>query len=99
MEKINDTLKRLAGNENFQKRYQEMRKGILNHPEIRSFLDAHQDEITSDMIEKNLTKLFEYSNQSKECNKCSSLESCANMMHGYHPHLGLIRGAIEVHYD
>ncbi len=30
MERINDTLKRLAGNKNFQEKYQQMRAQILN---------------------------------------------------------------------
>ena len=32
MEKINETLKRLAGNKNFQEKYQQMREQILNNP-------------------------------------------------------------------
>ena len=67
MERINETLKRFAGNENFQKRYQEMRKTILNHPEIQAFLTKHEEELTPDVVEKNLSKLYEYTNQSKEC--------------------------------
>lgn len=99
MERINETLKRFAGNESFQKRYQEMRKAILNHPEIKAFLIEHEDELTPDTIEKNLSKLYEFTNQSKDCNKCSSLDGCINLMQGYHPHLVLSRGSIEVHYD
>ena len=99
MENINETLKRFAGSEGFQKRFTEMRKGILNHPEIKAFLIQHEDELTQEMIEKNLSKLYEYSNQSKECQKCSSLDGCINLMKGYHPHLIISGGSIEVHYD
>ena len=28
-----------------------------------------------------------------------SLDGCINLMKGYHPHLIISRGAIEVHYD
>ena len=49
---------------NFRKDITEMRKGILNHPEIKAFLIQHEDELTQEMIEKNLSKLYEYS-QSK----------------------------------
>ncbi|WP_428909346.1 primosomal protein DnaI [Niallia sp. Krafla_26] len=99
MERINETLKRFAGNEGFQKRYQEMREAILNHPEIQAFLMEHQEDLSSDVIEKNLSKLYEFTNQSKECDKCSSLDGCINMMQGYHPQLVFSRGSIEVHYD
>lgn len=98
MELINDTIKRLAGNENFQKRYQAMRESILNNTEVQDFLQKHQDELSSDTIEKNLMKLYEFSNQSKECNKCPSLGGCVNLMQGYHPELVLSRGSIEIHY-
>lgn len=99
MEKINDTLKRLAGNESFQKKYQEMRQEILKNEEVRSFLLEHKDELTSGIIEKNLMKLHEYATQSKQCDKCPSLGGCINLMKGYNPELVISRGTIEVHYD
>jgi primosomal protein DnaI len=99
MEKINDTLKRLSGNESFQKRYQQMRQEVLNHPEVKAFLVEHQDELTKEVIEKSLMKLYEFTNQSKDCHKCTSLDACANLMKGYHPHLVIVRGSIDIHYD
>ncbi|XJZ26436.1 primosomal protein DnaI [Bacillota bacterium Lsc_1132] len=99
MEKINQTLKRLAANENFQKRYAQMRSATLNHPEVKAFLAEHANELTNDIIEKNIGKLFEYIDQSKECNRCSSLEGCVNMMKGYQPKLVLTRNAIVLHYE
>lgn len=98
MEKINDTIKRLAGNENFQKKYREMRERILNDPDVLSFLQEHQQEINSQMIEKSLMKLYEYANQSKQCQKCQDLDSCQNIMKGYTPELVITRGTIEVFY-
>lgn len=52
MEKINRTLKRLASNEGFQKRYEEQRKQVLNHPDIHDFLSEHQNELNQETIEK-----------------------------------------------
>ena len=57
MEKINNTLKRLAGNKNFQENYQKMREEILNNSYVKSFLHEHQNEITNDLIEKNLNEI------------------------------------------
>ncbi|PFN79504.1 primosomal protein DnaI [Bacillus sp. AFS076308] len=99
MEKINRTLKRIASSENFQKRYEKMRQETLSNPAVKSFILEHQDELTKDSIEKGLNKLYEYINQSKECNKCESLDGCINMMKGYHPELVLVRNTIDVRYE
>ncbi len=98
MEKINKTLQRLASNPNFQKRYQEQRQAVLNNQDIKAFLAEHQDEITQEIIEKSMSKLYEYTNQSKECHRCPSLEGCINFMKGYTPELVLTRNSIDVVY-
>ncbi|TDL77444.1 primosomal protein DnaI [Rhodococcus qingshengii] len=98
MEKINRTLKRLASNEGFQKRYEEQRKQVLNHPDIHDFLTEHQNELNQETIEKSMSKLYEYTQQSKECNRCESLDGCINFMKGYHPDLVLVRNSIDVVY-
>ncbi|MDP4085355.1 MAG: primosomal protein DnaI [Bacillota bacterium] len=99
MERINQTLKRLSSNENFQKRYQQMRKTVLEHPDIKAFLEENQAVITEDMIEKSMAKLFEYSTQTRDCNQCPSLEECMNIMKGYQPKLVLTRNSIDVQYE
>ncbi|MBT2697829.1 primosomal protein DnaI [Bacillus sp. ISL-40] len=98
MEKINRTLKRLASNESFQKRYEQQRRQVLENPDIQDFLEQHQNEIDQSMIDKSMSKLYEYTNQSKECHKCESLDSCINFMKGYHPELVLSRNSIDVVY-
>jgi primosomal protein DnaI len=99
MENIRHTLKRLGANENFQKRYQKMRQEIMNNYYVRSFLNEHRHEITNEMIEKSLMKLYEYATQSKECENCPSLESCPNLMKGYHPKLIVNNNSIDIQYD
>lgn len=98
MEKINKTLKKLTSNEDFQKRYQQQRQQVLQHPDIIAFLGKHQNELNQDLIEKSMSKLYEYTKQSQDCNKCESLEACTNFMKGYHPELILTRNAIDVIY-
>lgn len=98
MEKINRTLKRLASNESFQKRYEEQRRQVLEHPDVHSFLTEHQNELDQASIEKSMSKLYEYTQQSKECNRCESLDGCINFMKGYHPDLVLVRNSIDVVY-
>ena len=45
-----------------------------------------------------MSKLYEYTQQSKECNRCESLDGCINFMKGYHPDLVLVRNSIDVVY-
>lgn len=99
MEKINRTLKKLGANETFQKRYQETRRNIISNPSVQAFIAEHRNEITNEMIEKSLMKLYEYSTQSKECQNCSSLENCVNIMKGYHPELVVRSHSIDIQYD
>jgi len=98
MEKINKTLQRLASNQNFQKRYQEQSKKVLQNRGIQEFLAQHQNGITQEIIEKSMSKLYEYTNQSKNCDHCESLEKCINFIKGYHPELVLSRNSIDVIY-
>lgn len=99
MERINETLKKLAANPSFQERYERQKRQVMQHPDIREFIIKHSDILTSQMIERNLAKLYEYTTQCTECTECPSLESCKNIMQGYQPELVLIRGTIEIHYD
>lgn len=99
MEKINKTLRRLSGSEDFQRRYEDKKRETLNHPDVKEFIKDHRNELTDEMLEKGLIKLYEFSTQSKECNQCSSLEDCINVMKGYHPQLVIQRGTINIHYD
>jgi primosomal protein DnaI len=98
MEKINQTLKRLSLNENFQKRYEKMKQEIYSDPHITAFINQNRDRLTNEVVEKNLIKLFEYSSQSKECEKCSDLQHCVNMMKGYQPQLVINRQSIDIEY-
>ncbi|MBP3039924.1 primosomal protein DnaI [Bacillaceae bacterium Marseille-Q3522] len=99
MEKINQTLKRLAAYPEFQKRYDRMRTAIMNHPDVQAFLMKHKGKITNEMVEKSLSKLFEYAQQNKECQDCPSLGGCVNLMKGYQPELMIIRDTIEIQYE
>jgi primosomal protein DnaI len=98
MEKINQTLKRLASNENFQKRYEQQRQAVLSNPHIQTFIKQHQAEINTAVIEKSMSKLYEYTNLSKNCEDCPSLEGCINFMKGYSPELVMARNSIDVVY-
>lgn len=98
MQNIHDALKKLANNENFQKRYELKKQEIYQDPFVKDFLSEHKDLITRDMVEKSLTKLDEYITQSKECENCPSLEGCKNLIKGFHPQLVLTGNSIDINY-
>ncbi|WP_019154800.1 primosomal protein DnaI [Robertmurraya massiliosenegalensis] len=99
MERVNDTLKKLGNNSDFQSRYKKMKLEVLQDPSVRAFIIKHEDEISEDMIEKSLMTLFDYANQSKNCAECQSLKECNNLMKGYHPQLAIGRGTIDIFYE
>ncbi|MDP4154952.1 MAG: primosomal protein DnaI [Bacillota bacterium] len=98
MEKINQTLKRLAASDKFQERYSKMKNQVLQHPDIKAFLAENSGRINQEMIEKSIIKLFEFTNQNKDCDQCPSLEGCVNILKGYEPKLVLTQNIIDVHY-
>ncbi|MFD2446295.1 primosomal protein DnaI [Bacillus sp. CGMCC 1.16607] len=98
MEKINQTLKRLSLNENFQKLYDQQKQEVLKDPHVITFINQNRETITNEIIDKNIMKLYEYSSQSKECEKCSDLANCVNMLKGYQPELVLNRQSIDLEY-
>src|SRR5690625_7967487 len=59
-----------------------MKREITSHPLVRQFLQAHE-EITDEQIERNLNKLYEYITQSHQCDRCTNVETCKNMLQGY----------------
>lgn len=99
MEKINQTLKRLASNEGFQKRYEDMKRQVLQHPDVKAFLEEHREGMNKEIMEKSMIKFFEYVNQNKECSRCPGLENCVNMMKGYRPKLTMSGTSVDLQYE
>lgn len=85
-------------NENFKENYLKIRKEVINDPEIKEFLSLNP-QLTQKEIDKNLIKLYEYKNQSKQCDKCHSLGSCINMIKGYSPILQVEKSEIHLVYE
>lgn len=98
MEKINETLKKLSMRTNFRQRYEEEKNEIMKNNEVQKFLLEHKGEITSTMVDNSLMKLYEFITQSKNCEKCSSLTQCVNMMQGYVPELVVNGNSIDITY-
>ncbi|MEK6268743.1 MAG: primosomal protein DnaI [Planococcus sp. (in: firmicutes)] len=98
MEPIRETLKRVVNAPAFSERYSEMRKEVLAHPGVQNFLENNSDEIDAPTIDRGLGKLYEYIDQSHDCNKCPSLDACINHLKGFEPNLVLERGTIGISY-
>ncbi|RFU70721.1 primosomal protein DnaI [Peribacillus saganii] len=99
MERIDRALSKLTNNTEFQNRYENLKHEVLNEKEIRHFLNENSTRITGEMVEKGLSKLYEFSSQSKNCDKCPNLQGCINFLEGYHPKLILQGNAIALNYE
>lgn len=99
MEPIQSTLKKwMREKEGFGENFVRIRKEVIEDPEIKDFLDLHP-ELTRQDIDKNLIRLYEYQTQSKQCNKCASLDCCKNMLKGYSPILRVSGNEIFIAYE
>ncbi|HEY4601102.1 MAG TPA: primosomal protein DnaI [Cerasibacillus sp.] len=98
MEPVQATLKKwLKTNKNFKELYSKLKQDVLNDSDIEAFLINHP-ELTSNDIERNLMKLYEYRSQSKNCRNCRSLNGCRNMIQGYSPVLEVVERDIHLSY-
>ncbi|RNF40869.1 primosomal protein DnaI [Planococcus salinus] len=98
MEPIRETMKRVVNAPDFAARYNDARKEVLEHPGVQSFLEEHADEINKEIVDKGMVKLYEFIEQSHDCNKCPNLGGCINYLKGFEPNLVLQRGSIGIEY-
>ncbi|NNU83259.1 primosomal protein DnaI [Geobacillus sp. BMUD] len=99
MERVNHLLQRLLGNQRFKQRYEQMKRYILEHPDVQPFLRAHERQLSADAVDRSLMKLHEFIEQHGNCRQCPGLERCPNMLQGYRPNLVISSGRIEIEYD
>lgn len=99
MEPIQNAFSTLMKNKQFQDTFQKMRHEVRSHPKVVSFLNEHKNDITDEMIDKSLVKLYEYIGQSVNCEACPTFGECKNIVQGYHPHLIIQGKRIDVQYD
>lgn len=98
MEPIRETLKRVVNAPAFAERYNDMRKEVLENPGVQKFLEEHASEVDKSVVDRGMHKLYEYIDQSHDCNKCPSLEGCINHLKGFEPNLVLERNTIGIDY-
>lgn len=99
MKSVQSTLQKLfQSNERLQKQYAEISKKVLANPNIQAFIQSNK-EVTGEMIERNLSKLYEYHTQSIQCENCSSYSNCKNIVQGYTPKLTIENNDIHIVYE
>lgn len=99
MEHMNQLLSRLLHRKDFQQRYEQLKNEILSHREVQAFLREHEEKITNAVLDRSLVKLYEFIQQTKNCDRCPNLDGCKNLLKGYHPRLVLQGNTIDVQYD
>lgn len=97
MERINETLKRVITPE-FSSRLDDMKQEVLEDPGVQKFLEENAADISKQIVDRSLSKLYEYKSQSRDCVSCPSLEQCVNHLKGYEPKLVLDRNLIDSEY-
>lgn len=98
MEPIRETLKRVVNAPAFSERYDDMRKEVLENPGVQKFLESNAAEVDKNIVDRGMHKLYEYIDQSHDCNKCPSLDGCINHLKGFEPNLVLERNTIGIAY-
>jgi len=99
MEPVQSSLKKwMRENKDFQQNFLKIKREVLQDPEIKEFISLHP-QLTQKEIDKNLIKLYEYKTQSKQCDKCTSLGGCINMLPGYSPILHTMDNEIRIAYE
>lgn len=99
MKPIHSSLRKwLETNENFQEQHIKLKTAILNDPDIRKFL-SENPELSNQVVDRNLSKLYEFHTQSKQCSHCTCFENCINILQGYSPILYVENNDIHLSYE
>lgn len=98
MEPINNALNRVVRAPDFATRYEKIRIEVMENPSVQQFLSDHANELTKEIVDRSIHKLYEYTTASHNCERCPDLANCINIMNGFEPQLVIKRGLIEADY-
>ncbi|MFC4388254.1 primosomal protein DnaI [Gracilibacillus marinus] len=99
MKPIKSAMKQwLHSNERLQETYKEIREEVLQDPSVQDVLSNHI-ELSEEDMDRNLMKLYEYKQASKECKQCPNLNGCINIVKGYTPHVEKNGNDITLRYE
>ena len=99
MEPINVSLKKwMKKNQSFQETYQKMKQEILQDPEIKAVIKAHE-AIDDQAINRQLMTLYEYYSQNRDCDNCPENGCINNVLPGYKPILNVEGDTFHLTYE
>ncbi|HAK1571751.1 TPA: primosomal protein DnaI [Listeria monocytogenes] len=93
MDNIERTLGQLFEGRDFEKEYQDLKQQVLHYQPIQDFFKENKEEITKQLINQNLSNLYEFMTQHKKY-----IEQEDTLMPGYAPKLVLNGEFITVTY-
>ncbi|MBF2560550.1 primosomal protein DnaI [Listeria welshimeri] len=93
MDNIERTLGQLFEGRDFEKEYQGLKQQVLHYQPIQDFFKEHKEDITEQLINQNLSNLYEFMTQHKKFT-----EQKETLMPGYAPKLVLNGEFITVTY-
>lgn len=99
IEPIKDTLSRTIDMTSFNERYNKIKRDVLEHPQIQAFIQANKEQLSTEMIDRGMPRLFEFINQSTTCCGASTRNECTNLLNGFVPKLNIYNGNIEIAYE
>ncbi len=88
----------LKDNPGIQARIAQVKQETIHDDEIKAFLMEHP-EVTDEIIDKDLSILQEYKDQSKLCDRCRNYGSCINFVKGHTPSLYVEDQRIKIAYS
>lgn len=98
MERLGDAMKRVVNAPSLNAQYDKLRQEVLDDPLVQEFITEHADEVNTEIVNRSLGKLFEFTSASHGCGKCPDLDSCINVMKGFEPKLVIAQQLIDLDY-
>ncbi|AVK62864.1 primosomal protein DnaI [Lactobacillus sp. CBA3606] len=94
MENISEGLKTLMNKRHLNQQYQELMTTVYQDPDVRQFLAAHQDDLSSDAMERSATKLYEFCQEKQKAARHEPTQAP-----GYQPELVMSNHLIDIAYQ
>lgn len=88
----------MGSSEAFEKRIAKIKRDVLQDPDVKRFLEAHQETLTNRIIDEDLNILQEYKDQQKTYDDNHDYENCPNFVKGHIPELYLENNRIKIRY-
>ncbi|WP_096202725.1 primosomal protein DnaI [Bacillus sp. FJAT-45350] len=97
MESIQSAFGELMNGRKLGNKLEDMQRELLSDVRIQEFLQKNTN-VTNDMIERSMAKMFEYRSEIRNCEQCPGLEKCSNMISGYQPSLFIDGNRLSTNY-